>query len=89
MSELGEALVLLGAVLAFGGSVGLVRLKTFFERVHPPTMGTTLGMALMLAGSMVHFGTLHEILIGFFITVTTPIGYALLVAAARRRRRAP
>jgi len=89
MSGLGEALVLLGAVLAFGGSVGLVRLKTFFERVHPPTMGTTLGTALVLAGSMVRFGTLHEILIAFFITVTTPIGYALLVAAARRRRRAP
>ena len=89
MSGLGEALVLLGALLAFGGSVGLVRRKTFFERVHPPTMGTTLGAALVLAGSMVRFGTLHEILIGFFITVTTPSGYALLVAAARRRRRSP
>ena len=89
MSGLGEALVLLGALLAFGGSVGLVRLKSFFERVHPPTMGTTLGTALILAGAMLHFGSLHEILIAFFITITTPIGYALLVAAARRRRRAP
>jgi len=89
MSGLGEALVLLGALLAFGGSVGLVRLKTFFERVHPPTMGTTLGTALVVAGSMLHFGSVHELLIGLFITVTTPISYVLLVAAARRRRRAP
>jgi multicomponent K+:H+ antiporter subunit G len=89
VSEAASVLILAGAVLALCGSIGLVRLKTFFERVHPPTMGTTLGMALVLAGSMMHFGSLHEILIGFFMTVTTPIGYALLVAAARRRRRAP
>jgi multicomponent K+:H+ antiporter subunit G len=89
VSEAASLLVLCGAVIAFGGSLGLVRLKTFFERVHPATMATTLGAALVLAGSMVRFGTLHEILIGFFITVTTPIGYALLVAAARRRRRSP
>ncbi|HWI37734.1 MAG TPA: monovalent cation/H(+) antiporter subunit G [Burkholderiales bacterium] len=87
MSGLGEALVLLGALLAFGGSVGLVRLKTFYERVHPPTMGTTLGTALVVAGSMIHFGTVHEVLIGLFITVTTPISYILLVGAARRRHR--
>ena len=87
MSELASLLVLAGAVLAFAGSVGLVRLETFFERVHPPTMGTTLGAGLVLAGSMIHFGTLHEILIGLFMAVTTPISYVLLVAAARRRRR--
>jgi len=87
VTDFAAALVLAGAVLAFAGSVGLVRLKTFFERVHPPTMGTTLGTALVMAGSMIHFGTLHEILIGFFMTVTVPAGYVLLVAAARRRRR--
>ena len=87
MSELAAALVLAGAVLAFAGSLGLVRLKTFFERVHPPTMGTTLGTALVVAGSMIHFGTVHELLIGLFITLTTPISYILLVGAARRRHR--
>lgn len=86
MSELASALVLAGALLAFGGSIGLVRMKTFFERVHPPTMGTTLGTALILAGSMIHLGTLHEVLIGLLMAVTTPISYVLLVAAARRRR---
>lgn len=86
MSELAPALVLAGALLAFGGSIGLVRMKTFFERVHPPTMGTTLGTALILAGSMIHLGTLHEVLIGLLMAVTTPISYVLLVAAARRRR---
>ena len=87
MSELAGLLVLAGALLAFAGSVGLVRMKTFFERVHPPTMGTTLGTALVLAGSMLHSGSLHEVLIALFMAVTTPISYVLLVAAARRRRR--
>jgi multicomponent K+:H+ antiporter subunit G len=87
VSDLATVLVLAGAALAFAGSVGLVRMKTFFERVHPPTMGTTLGTALIVAGSMIHSGTLHELLIGFLMAVTTPISYILLVAAARRRRR--
>ena len=86
MSEAASLLVLSGAVLAFGGSLGLVRLKTFFERVHPATMATTLGAALILGGSMLQLGSLHELLIGAFITATTPISYILLVAAARRRR---
>jgi len=86
MSELADLLALAGALFAFAGSVGLVRMKSFFERVHPPTMGGTLGMGLIVVASMIHFGSLHELLIGFVMAVTTPIGYVLLVAAARRRR---
>jgi multicomponent K+:H+ antiporter subunit G len=88
-------LVLAGALLAFGGALGLVRLKTFYERVHPPTMGTTLGVALVVAASMIQFGllesrpVLHQILISVFVTVTTPITYLLLVPAALRRHRGP
>jgi multicomponent K+:H+ antiporter subunit G len=69
MTTVAALLVLAGALLAFLGSLGLLRMKTFFERVHPPTMGTTLGTALVLAGSMLYFTALerlvlHEILIG-------------------------
>lgn len=86
-------LVVLGALLAFGGSLGLLTLKTFYERVHPPTMGTTLGTGLILIGSMLHFTSLdgrpvlHEILIGVFMTLTTPVTYTLLVRAALHRDR--
>ena len=88
MSAAAGALILLGALLAFAGSLGLVRLKTFYERVHPPTMGTTLGTGLILIGSMLHFSALegrpvlHEILIGVFMTLNTPVTYMLLVRAA-------
>ena len=94
MSWVAGVLIFLGALLALGGSIGLVRLKTFYERVHPPTMGTTLGTGLILIGSMLHFSALearpvlHEILIGVFMALSTPVTYMLLVRAALHRDRA-
>jgi len=87
MNSIPALLVLAGALFAFLGSLGLARLETFFERAHPPTMGTTFGTALILAGSMLHFGTLHEILIGVLMLVNTPVTYLLLGRAALRRER--
>lgn len=94
MSWAAGTCIVLGALLAFAGTVGLVRLKTFYERVHPPTMGTTLGTGLMLIGSILHFSALearpvlHEVLIGVFMTLSTPVTYMLLVRAALHRDRA-
>lgn len=94
MSYLAGILVVLGALLVFTGSLGLVTLKTFYERVHPPTMGTTLGTGLMLIGSMLYFTALdarpvlHEALIGIFMTLSTPVTYMLLLRAALHRDRA-
>lgn len=91
MSTAAALLVLAGASLALIGSVGLLRMKTFYERVHPPTMGTTLGTGLVLVGSMVFFTfhesrpVLHEILIGVLMTLNTPVTYMLLVRAALHR----
>ena len=84
-------LVVLGAALALVGSFGLLRLRTFYERVHPPTMGTTLGLGCILLASMALFSALgsravlHEIVIAVFAIVTTPVTYVLLVRAAVRR----
>jgi len=84
-------LLVLGASFALIGSIGLLRLRSFYERLHPPTMGTTAGMGLMLAASMLLFSVLasrpavHEILIAVFTFVTTPVTYMLLVRAARHR----
>jgi multicomponent K+:H+ antiporter subunit G len=84
-------LVVLGALLAMLGSLGLLRLKTFYERVHPPTMGITLGLGLILVASMLLFSVLesrpvlHEILIAVFAVVTTPVTYMVLLRAAIQR----
>jgi multicomponent K+:H+ antiporter subunit G len=87
-------LVLGGAVLVFLGSLGLLTLQTFYERIHPPTMGTTLGTGLVIIASMLYFTAqesrpvLHELLIAAFMTITTPVTYMLLVRAALHRDRA-
>ena len=86
-------LALSGALLAFVGSLGLLRLRNFYQRVHAPTLGTTMGTFLMVAASITCFSVLHgrpvlhEILIGVFLTVTTPITLMLLVRAALYRDR--
>jgi multicomponent K+:H+ antiporter subunit G len=84
-------LALGGALIALIGSVGLLRLKTFYERIHPPTMGTTLGLGLTLIASMVLFTNLesrpvlHEIVITVFMVLTTPVTFMLLLRAATHR----
>lgn len=86
-------LALAGAGLSLVGTVGLVQLRTFYERVHAPTLGATLGMALVLAASVVYFTLAErrfmprEILIGLFLTVTTPVTLILLARAALFRDR--
>lgn len=85
--------VLLGAGVTLIGSIGLLRLGSFYARVHAPTLGTTVGMASILAGSALFFSVLearpvlHEILIAVFVTLTTPVTLMLLVRAALYRDR--
>jgi multicomponent K+:H+ antiporter subunit G len=87
------ALLLLGAGLTLIGTIGLVRFKTFYERVHAPTLGTTGGAGAILIASMLCFSVLqsrpvlHELLITAFVTVTTPVTLMLLARAAIYRDR--
>ena len=86
--------IVAGAAITLTGAIGLVRLKTFYQRVHAPTLGATMGTALILLGSVVCFSVLqtrpvlHEVLIAVFATVTTPVTLILLVRAALYRDRA-
>ena len=86
-------LVVLGAGLALTGSLGLLRLGSFYERVHAPTLGATLGTGCIVVASILCFSVLqsgpvlHALLIGAFSTVTTPVSLIVLIAAARQRDR--
>lgn len=90
---LAAALVLAGALVTFIGCVGLLRLGNFYERVHAPTLGTTLGMFLVVAGTIVYFSlqqgepVLHLIVLGGAVSITTPVGLMLLARAALARDR--
>ncbi|HEY9548312.1 MAG TPA: monovalent cation/H(+) antiporter subunit G [Kiloniellaceae bacterium] len=83
--------VLAGATLTLIGCLGLLRLDSFYQRIHAPTLGSTLGTGGILIGSMIFFTVLgarpvlHEILIAVFVTVTTPVTFILLVRATRHR----
>ncbi|OYW87978.1 MAG: cation:proton antiporter [Sphingobium sp. 32-64-5] len=87
-------LVIIGAGITFVGALGLVRLGNFYERIHPPTLGTTLGTGCVLLASMLCFSVLqsrpmvHEVLIALFLTLTTPVTLMLLARAALYRDRA-
>lgn len=77
-----------GAAVTFIGSFGLLRLPGFYQRVHAPTLGTTLGTIFITTASMIYFSALgtrpvlHELLVIVFVTTTTPITLMVLVRAA-------
>ncbi|MBP6769100.1 MAG: cation:proton antiporter [Reyranella sp.] len=85
--------VLLGASLTLVGAIGLVRLKTFYDRIHAPSLGATWGAGGILLASILLFSVLqsrlvvHEVLIAVFVTVTTPVTLMLLGRAALYRDR--
>ncbi len=91
VAVLAALLLLTGASLTLIGSLGLLRLKNFYQRVHAPTLGTTMGAGSVLVASIIFFTALesrpviHEILIGIFFTLTTPVTLMLLVRAAHHR----
>ncbi|MBS0390945.1 MAG: monovalent cation/H(+) antiporter subunit G [Proteobacteria bacterium] len=88
-----SALVLAGALIAFLGSLGLLRLKTYFERVHAPAIIATLGCWCILHASLVYFSAtgdglaLHLLLIALFVAVTVPVTSVFLMRAALFRAR--
>lgn len=86
-------LVLSGAIIALLGSIGLMRLKSYFERVHAPSIIATMGCWLIMWATFVFFSAtgqglaLHALLISVFIAVTVPITTIFLMRAALFRAR--
>ncbi|CAM3575300.1 monovalent cation/H(+) antiporter subunit G [Polaromonas hydrogenivorans] len=87
------ALVLAGAGLALLGSFGLLRLPTFFERVHAPAIIATLGCWCVMWGMVLFFSlrqgelAVFPLLIAVFIAITVPIPTIFLMRASLFRAR--
>lgn len=87
------ALVLLGAALALLGSLGLLRLRTFFERVHTPSIIATMGCWCIMHATVLYFSVasgevaLHAILIALFVAMTVPVSTIFIMRAALFRAR--
>lgn len=81
-------LILVGAGFTLIGSLGLMRLRDFYSRLHAPTKATTLGVGSLLIASAVFFSihddgiSLHEVLVTLFLFITAPVGAHLMAKAA-------
>lgn len=87
-------LLMFGGLCTVIGSLGLARLGAFFQRMHGPSMGNTLGAGCVLMASMLVSTALanrlivHELLITVFVVTTAPMTAMLLMRAAVHRSRA-
>ena len=83
-----SVLLIAAGLLAVIGALGIVRLPEFFLRMHPPAMGSTLGVGCVLIASMLVSSAVaarpivHELLITLLIVVTAPVTAMLLARAA-------
>ncbi|WP_298018050.1 monovalent cation/H(+) antiporter subunit G [uncultured Castellaniella sp.] len=88
-------LLILAGLVTLIGSLGLLRLRTFYQRMHAPTLGMTLGafcvaLAATLVASLLQGRPIfHEWLICLFLFMSAPVTAILLMQSAIRRRIAP
>ncbi|MBY0341219.1 MAG: monovalent cation/H(+) antiporter subunit G [Rhodocyclaceae bacterium] len=81
-------MLVLGGAIVLIGALGLMRLPTFYQRIHGPAITVTLGAGAILIASMVYFTAaqsrlvVHELLITLFIMMTAPVVSMLIMRAA-------
>jgi len=85
--------MVVGSTLALLGTIGLWQLKSFYDRLHAPTLVSSWGAAAILIGSVLLFSwggsrlVIHELVIGIFLLITTPITLMMVGRAALYRDR--
>ncbi|MFC5459835.1 monovalent cation/H(+) antiporter subunit G [Massilia niabensis] len=81
-------LLILGATIALIGALGLLRLPTFYKRIHGPAITITFGAGCILLASMLYFTAtqarlvIHEVIIAVFLLMTAPVVSMLIMRAA-------
>ncbi|GBU15460.1 Na+/H+ antiporter subunit G [Polaromonas sp.] len=86
-------LTLAGAALALLGSIGLLRLPTFFDRLHAPALIATGGCWCLSLACLIFFSLqgdgwyLHPLLIIIFLAITVPVTTIFLMRASLFRAR--
>ena len=81
-------LLFTGASIILIGALGLLRLGTFYQRIHGPAIMITLGAGCLLIASMVYFTVaqsrlvIHEVIIAAFLLMTAPVVSMLIMRAA-------
>ena len=86
-------LLIRGGLAALIGACGLLRLRDFYSRMHPPTMGMGLGAGCVLASSMLVSSAvldrvfIQEIAIALIVILTMPVSATTLMRAAMARNK--
>ena len=86
-------LLMASAIFAVVAAWGLVRLKNFFQRMHPPALVSTWGAWCVTLASVIYFSALvdrpelHVWLIIILLSITVPVTSLLLGRAALFRGR--
>lgn len=81
-------LLVLGATVVLIGALGLLRLRTFYQRMHGPAITITLGAGSILLASVVYFTAaqarpvVHEAIIAAFVMATAPVVSMMIMRAA-------
>lgn len=84
-------LIILSGLITLIGTLGLVRLKHFYSRMHAPTLGNTLGVfCLLIACTIVASVTakqllIYPLIITVLLIITSPVTAILLMRAAIKR----
>jgi multicomponent K+:H+ antiporter subunit G len=87
------ALLVLSGGLALISAFGLLRLRDFFVRMHPPAIAYTAASWCVAVAGALYFSALHAslrlhpLLIGVINTIAIPLTTLLLARAALFRRR--
>nr|WP_314538043.1 Na+/H+ antiporter subunit G [uncultured Ottowia sp.] len=86
-------LLLASAVFTLAAAIGLVRLQSFFQRMHPPALIYTGAAWCVTLASITYFSAqghglvLHVWIIIILLSITAPIATVLLARAALFRNR--
>jgi len=72
--------LLTGCLIIFSAALGLVRLPTFYSRIHASSLASSLGMVCVMIAAMLFFYAASEGFVGrallviFFLFLTVPMG---------------
>jgi multicomponent K+:H+ antiporter subunit G len=86
-------LIAASGVMSVCAAIGMLRLREFFQRLHPPALATTLGAWCTCAASIVYFSARESrpmpgpLVLVLLLAITAPITTMLLARAALFRRR--
>ncbi|QLL15895.1 Na+/H+ antiporter subunit G [Pseudomonas chlororaphis] len=86
-------LLVLSSAFALIGAIGMLRMKGYFQRMHPPALASTLGAWCVALASILYFSgmksapVLHAWLIPILLSITVPVTTLLLARAALFRKR--